>query len=357
MKNANIRCRQTGMRSQYMKKHFSYEKFSFFNYTTVIFLLAFFVSGRLAAEEQGQLQNITFATQWYPQAQFAGYYVANANGIYEQYGLNVTIVSGDSDVPSSQYIAQKRADFGSTMLPTAIQKRVQGIPLVNIGQLVKKSSQMLIAYKDSGIRTPEDFRAKRVSMWPDYRLQPLAFFKKFGVDLGTDNIITQGYTINLFLKKGVDATSAMWYNEYHTIINSGVNRDELVTFMMADYGIDFLEDGIYCLEETLKNKPKLASAFIQASNQGWEYAFAHPAKALDIVMKYVNEANLPTNRVHQKWMLNKMEKLIRPRAGISPISTLCREDYAYVARQLFENGLIGYIPEYQSFHEPRFVTP
>lgn len=303
------------------------------------------------------LQNITFATQWSPQAQFAGYYVAKDTGIYADYGLDVTIVAGDSDMPSSQYIAKKKADFGSTMLPTAIKKYDQGIPLVNIGQVVKKSSQMLIAYKNSGIKTPADFRDKRVSMWPDYRLQPLALFKKFKIKPDEVDIVTQGYTINLFLKEGVDATSAMWYNEFHTIINSGVNRDELVTFMLADYGIDFPEDGIYCLKETLIEKPALARAFIKASNEGWEYAFAHPEKALDIVMKYVNAANLPTNRVHQKWMLDKMEKIIKPRTGVSPITPLRRPDYEYVANQLFKNNLISYLPKYRTFHEPDIATP
>ena len=40
----------------------------------------------------------------------------------------------------------------------------------------------------------------------------------------------------------------MWYNEYHLILNAGVNPEELTTFPMADYGMNFPEDGIYCLE-------------------------------------------------------------------------------------------------------------
>lgn len=328
-----------------------------FSKITCLFVTGLLIAALPSPAAAEPLQNITFATQWSPQAQFAGYYVAKDTGIYATHGLDVTIVAGDADMSSSQYIAKKRADFGSTMLPTAIKKRAQGVPLVNIGQVVKKSSQMLIAYKNSGIKTPGDFRDKRVSMWPDYRLQPLALFKKFKIKPDELGIVTQGYTINLFLKKGVDATSAMWYNEFHTIINSGVNRDELVTFMLADYGIDFPEDGIYCLKETLIEKPALAKAFIKASNEGWEYAFAYPEKALDIVMRYVNAANLPTNRVHQEWMLDKMEKIIKPWTGISPISPLSRSDYEYVGNQLFKNDLISYLPEYRTFHEPNIATP
>jgi len=58
--------------------------------------------------------------------------------------------------------------------------------------------------------------------------------------------------VNLFLRDGVDVVSAMWYNEYHTIINSGLNPDELTTFFFHEHGLNFPEDGIYTLEETFK---------------------------------------------------------------------------------------------------------
>ena len=120
----------------------------------------------------------------------------------------------------------------------------------------------------------------------------------------------------------MDAASAMWYNEYHTIVNAGINPEELTTFSFAELGLNFPEDGIYTLEETLRRDPELACAFVKASLEGWLYAFSHPEEAVGIVLDYAAQAKIPANRAHQKWMLAKMKELILPRKGKRPSSAL-----------------------------------
>jgi len=68
--------------------------------------------------------------------------------------------------------------------------------------------------------------------------------------------------------------SATWYNEYHTLINSGLDPDELTPFFFHEHGLNFPEDGIYTLEETLKRDPSLSCDFVKASIEGWVYAFS-----------------------------------------------------------------------------------
>lgn len=126
--------------------------------------------------------------------------------------------------------------------------------------------------------------------------------------------------------------------------------------MLADYGLTFPEDGLYSLREYLLAKPELFQSFIKASIKGWKYAFAHKKKALDIVMKYVNQASRPTNRVHQQWMLEKMQKIVQPEEHSEPISHLSFQDYYHVADSLYHSGLIDYIPGYHTFHDIRFSS-
>ena len=68
----------------------------------------------------------------------------------------------------------------------------------------------------------------------------------------------------------------------------------------------------------MKQHPEMCRAFVPASIAGWRYAFAHPEEALDIVMKYVNAANVATDRVHQKWMLERMRDIIQPPGWDTP---------------------------------------
>jgi NitT/TauT family transport system substrate-binding protein len=142
----------------------------------------------------------------------------------------------------------------------------------------------------------------------------------------------------------------MWYNEYHSILSAGINEDELTAFFFDEQELNFPEDGIYCLEETWRNDPDLARRFARASLEGWRYAFAHPEEALDIVMKYVEEARINTSRVHQKWMLERMKDIIVPENRNTLTGVLMEKDYMTVARELRSAGLIKKIPLFGGFY-------
>ncbi len=89
---------------------------------------------------------------------------------------------------------------------------------------------------------------------------------------------------------------------------------------------------------------------VQATIAGWRYAFAHPEEALDIVMKFVNAAHVPTNRVHQQWMLERLRTMILPAGEQSPIGTLNQQDYYRTAETLKNDGTIQEIPDFSQFY-------
>ncbi len=301
-----------------------------------LLLFLVFCSVDWAAAES--LQKASFIPQWSPQAQFAGYYTAYEKGFYKNHGIDLELIAGGPDKPALDWLRKQKADFATAWLCTALQNRSHGLQLVNVAQIIQKSALMLVTRKSSGITKPADLNGRKVSLWEgDFSIQPLLFLRQYRLNV---EIIPQAYTLNLFLRGGVDAASAMWYNEYHTIINAGINPDELSTIFYDEYGLNFPEDGIYTLEETLREKPEMVCAFVKASLEGWEYAFSHQDEALDIVLKYMEAAKIPANRVHQKWMLERMQDIMRPRKQGAKVGALDRSDFANVADQLFQDGLI-----------------
>jgi NitT/TauT family transport system substrate-binding protein len=124
----------------------------------------------------------------------------------------------------------------------------------------------------------------------------------------------------------------------------------LTVFFYDQFGLNFPEDGIYCLAPTLKQDPDRCRRFVQASIAGWQYAFQHPEETLDIVMQRVTAAHRPTNRVHQRWMLNRMKDIMQP-PGALPLGTLTETDYLRVARELKDAGQINTIPAWNEFYE------
>lgn len=310
----------------------------------LFFLLSVGVFPLDAAETT--LKKTSFIPHWSPQAQFAGYYVAYEKGFYKKRGIDLTILQGGPDRPSSQFLTKGKTDFATMWLSTALRLAANGQEIINIAQTIQRSALMLVAKKSSNIKTPQDINGKKVSLWgEDFQIQPKAFFKRYNLEV---KIVPQSFSVNLFLRGGVDVASAMWYNEYHTIINSGLNPDELTTFLFHEHGLNFPEDGIYTLKKTFKKDPSLASAFVRSSIAGWDYAFSHPEEALDILLKYISQARIPANRVHQKWMLSRMKDLIVPPDG-SLIGILRPRDYERVDYELKENDWVKRTPGYYSF--------
>lgn len=311
--------------------------------TAVLSILSF------APARAGEKALATLVLQWQPQAQFAGYYMAQAKGFYRAAGVDLRIIPSGPDAETSRQLIADQAQFATLFLATGIERRAEGIPLVNLAQVVQRSALMLVTRAGSGIREPGDLDGKRVGLWNnEFQLQPKALFQRLGI---RPRIVPQSGTLNLFLRGGVDAASAMWYNEYHTLLASGLDPGDLQVFFFRDLDLNFPEDGIYTMEKTFFSAPGLCRSVVAASLRGWEYAFAHPEETVDVMMARIREAHLPSNRPHQRFMLARMRDIILGLEGdqIPPLGELSQTDFDRVADTLVRQGLIQARPAFKDF--------
>jgi NitT/TauT family transport system substrate-binding protein len=303
-----------------------------------------------AGSQESGLHPVTCVTQWKPQAQFAGFYMAKEKGFYKECGLDVSIIAGGSGRRPVDLLKEGKAQFACIFLSNAIRERAaNGVPLVNIAQLSQESEQILVARKSSGIKGPEDLNGKRVSLWPDSRVRSLALFRKFNV---TPEILPQSASINLFLRGGTDVATAMKYSEYHLLIESGMDEDELQIIDFAKYGLGFPEDGIYCLDTLVQNQRDVCRGFVQATIRGWQYALDHYGETLDVIMQYTKNDHTGSSRAHQRWMLNRMNDIIKPPHENAGTGMLMAEDYDLAVRELKAVGVIETAPPLESFYVP-----
>jgi NitT/TauT family transport system substrate-binding protein len=317
----------------------------------VVAALAFglYLGGQSAAGA-GRLEKATLILQWAPQAQFAGYYMALEKGFYRDHGLDVEVVPGGPAIDPVGYLKSGKADFATSFLSGAITAAAEGVPLVDVAQVVNRSSLMIVARR-SVIKDRDDLDGKRVSLWGmSFRAAYLGYFDTARIE---PRIVPQYYSVNLFLQGGVAACAAMEYNEYHSIMQAGVDPRELTTFFMRDVGFGFPEDGIYTLAATARERPRVCRELAAASLQGWEYCRQHPDEAVDSVMEHAAAAHVPTNRVHQRWMLDHILAAIFPGEHDAwQTGVLARVDYERTRAIMIREGLIAGAPSYG-----RFVAP
>ena len=260
-------------------------------------------------------EKVTIQLKWVTQAQFAGYYVAQDKGYYQAEGLDVTIKPGGPDIATPQVIAGGGADVIVDWMPSALASREKGVPLVNIAQIFKKSGLMLTCRKDSGIKSPKDFRGKTLGVWFYGNEYPfLSWMSKLGIPTtGGSNgvkVLKQGFNVDPILQKQAECVSTMTYNEYWQIVDAGLSPSELVVYKYEDQGVSTLEDGLYVLEKNLRKKAFVSkmARFLKASIKGWKYAGDHPDEAADIVLE--NDDTGAQTEKHQRRMMREISKLV-----------------------------------------------
>lgn len=292
----------------------------------------------LSAAQAWAADKVTLQLKWVTQAQFAGYYVAKDKGFYKEENLDVEIKPGGPDIAPAQVLAGGGADVVLDWMPSALATREKGLALVNIARPFKSSGMMLTCRKDSGIKTPADFKGKTLGVWFFGNEYPfLSWMSKLGIktDGSADDVkvLKQGFNVDPILQKQADCVSTMTYNEYWQIIDAGIAADNLVVFKYEDQGVATLEDGIYVLEDKLKDaafQDKMVR-FVRASMKGWKFAEANPDEAADIVLE--NDASGAQTEKHQKRMMGEIAKLTAGSNG-----ALEEADYKRTVKTLLSAG-------------------
>jgi NitT/TauT family transport system substrate-binding protein len=304
---------------------------------TIIFAFAG-VAALTSASAVQAADKVTAQMKWVTQAQFAGYYVAKDKGFYKDEGLDVTIKPGGPDITQAQALAGGGADVVVDWMPEALASREKGVPMVNIAQPFKHSGLELTCRADSGIKTPADLKGRTLGVWFSGNEYPfLNWMNKLGYKTdgspGGVTVVKQGYNVDPLLQKQADCISTMTYNEYWQVIDAGYKPEQLVVFKYEDQGVSMLEDGLYVLEDKLKDPgfvDKMAR-FVKASMKGWEYARAHPAEAVKIVLD--NDTTGAQTEHHQTQMLGEINKLTTGSDG-----RLDKADYDRTVKTLLTGG-------------------
>jgi NitT/TauT family transport system substrate-binding protein len=269
-------------------------------------VLALSVVPALAADK------VTLQLKWVAQAQFGGYYAAKEKGFYKDEGLDVDIKPGGPDIAPEQVIAGGGADVIVDWMAAALAARDKGVMLVNIAQPFAKGGLEVACPKNGPIKKPEDFKGHTVGVWFYGNEYPFfAWMNKLGISTngGPDGVtvLKQSFDVQPLIQHQADCIHVMTYNEYGQLLDAGYKPEDLTIFNYAELGNNMLEDGLYVLQDKLKDpafQDKMVR-FVRASMKGWHYAVEHPDEAAGFVVD-----NGGQDEHHQQYMAGEIAKLI-----------------------------------------------
>lgn len=314
-----------------------------------------------SAFAQDDLIDVCFQSKWFPQAQFVGYFVAQAKGFYEEEGLEVTILDGGTVNPTVQ-VASGNCDFGTDWIANMLVQRDQGLEVTQIAQIYQTAGYRLVALADSGIESFADMAGRRVGVWAfGNEFAAAAVFAKADLLSDLDPTVTNpdveavvyAFDPALVFPDEVEVASAMTYNELNQIIGLGFPLDVLNVLDPADIGADLLEDLIFVNNDVLASSDfkgsglsgrEVAERFVRASIRGWEYAAENEAESAAIVIAQCGDTCAGSGatqspEIHQTWQTAEAVKLAVPSPD-TEVGSINRADWERSVETLVEVGLI-----------------
>ena len=283
-----------------------------------------------------QDETIVFTPQWTAQAQFAGYYVAEAKGFYRDAGVKVRIEHPSATQPAMSRLRNNECQATTLQVCQALEIIDGGIPLVNILQTSMNNAMVIVSARN---KKPLTQKGARVGIW-SVGFGQLATCMSIKEHLDYQ-WVRFAQNVNLFVSGALDATLAMSYNEYYQLVQAGIKMTDKNVYRFCDHGYNVQEDGVYMTREYYNQHKEQAHRFAQASRKGWEWAAKYPEEALEIVMQYVDKNNVATNRVIQRLMLKEVLRLQVDRESKKREFRLRPDMVQQASRLMLENKMLS----------------
>lgn len=291
-------------------------------------------------------QKMTFMPQWTPQAQFAGFYMAQEMGFYAQEGLDVEIrhIKANSTESILTQLVSGKVQIAGQQLLQSIIARSDGQKILNVMQITQKSGLWCVSH--TPVSKPEDLQGMKIGRWK-------SGYSEFCDMLETYNNLHINWVpfingINLYVYGAVDATLCYSFSEYIALQLAIGDIPDNQVLKFSDFGYECPEDGLYVTEEYYAQNKDAVDKFVRASKKGWEYARTHKKQTLEVVMRICSENHIVTNRAMQERMLDNYISLqTNPATGKIDFAPVTLPVYNDVTKALLETGYIVNKPEYK----------
>ncbi|HZI91160.1 MAG TPA: ABC transporter substrate-binding protein [Thermoleophilaceae bacterium] len=279
---------------------------------------------------------------YFPNADHAGIYAAQAGGHFERAGLDVKIRQpADTSAPIKQ-VAAGRVDLAISYAPEVLRARDEGLAVTAVASVVREPLTSIISLPSANIRSPKDLEGKTVgTAGIDYQS---AFLRTILLEAGVDPKTVKERDVGFgltpaLLTKRVDATLGAFWNYEGTDLRLRKRKPRIIR--VDDAGVPPYDELVLVAnEDALERDGERIRAFVGALRRGTEDLRDNPDAAIEGLLK----ANPELDPELQRAVVDVTLPLFLPKRG-RPFGYQDEQRWQAFTAWMRENRLVTKIPD------------
>jgi putative hydroxymethylpyrimidine transport system substrate-binding protein len=228
-------------------------------------------------------KSVELMLDYFPNADHAGIYAAQAGGHFEQAGLDVEIRQPPDPAAPIKQVAAGRVDLAISYEPEVLRARDQGLHVVSVGAIVQEPLTSIISLPEAKIAKPANLRGKTVgTAGIDYQSAYLeTILNEAGVPTDSVKERNVGFSLTPALLTGkVDAVLGAFWNYEGTELKLAGKKPRIIR--MEDAGVPTYDELVLVAnKDSLERDAGKIRAFIGALSRGVRDLEANPDEAIE----------------------------------------------------------------------------
>jgi len=273
---------------------------------------------------------IAIHLKWFHNAQFAGLYAAEANGIFARGGLDVDLVDGPALDDVLVDLSEGLYDFVLADPSRHLGLVSEGIPNVAVAVVFQIDPAVILTLEESGIRRPEDLVGKRVMFYPTSLIVP-AILSRVGLSLADIEVGSVSYDLSDLYSGAYDAWSGYYTNEVRRAREAGYDVNVIYP---TDYGIHLYGDILIARRDLVETRPGLVRRVVSALIEGWQWVLGHVEEAVGLTLAWNPQLDLGEQR---RILVGSLPFI---HVGEAPLGAMTAERWSRMAATMIELGLL-----------------
>ena len=270
---------------------------------TILFTIL--ISTSCSSPDEEELTQVTLMLDWVPNTNHTGIFVAEANGYFENAGLDVRIIQPGEVYPEAAVIGGS-ADFGISFQEQVTLARAASVPIVSIAAVLQHNTSGFASLTELNVTSPKDFEGLRYGAYGNPFETPTlkVLMECAGGDFDKLEIVNTGYAdpLALIAEKKTDLAWIFYAWQGFQAEQQGIDIDVVMMKDWFDCIPDYYTPVVIASEDTISNRPDVVRAFTGALSRGYEFAVQNPDDAANLLIAAVPELDPELVKASQNWI-------------------------------------------------------